>query len=124
MTPAPTYLVASGSLPPGVPDDFYAKVARVGHDLGARVVIDTSGAALQAAAAAGVYLLKPNLRELGQLVGEPMEDDDRQEAAVRAMVTAGRCDVLVVSLGAGGVLLGWSGRPGPQDRTGGRDGGQ
>jgi 6-phosphofructokinase 2 len=35
------YLVASGSLPRGVPTDFYAKVARIGAQRGARVVIDS-----------------------------------------------------------------------------------
>jgi 6-phosphofructokinase 2 len=43
------YVVASGSLPPGVPDNFYGRVARLVNQRGARCVIDASGAALQAA---------------------------------------------------------------------------
>ena len=49
VDPAPDYLVASGSLPPGVQPDFYARVARVGKERGAKVIIDVSGEALEAA---------------------------------------------------------------------------
>lgn len=47
--PRPDYIVGSGALPPGVPDDFYARLARVGHTLGARVIIDTPGNPLRLA---------------------------------------------------------------------------
>ncbi len=62
-----TFLVASGSLPPGVPDDFYARVARIAKEYGSNLVLDTSGRPLAAALEAGVYLVKPNLRELQEL---------------------------------------------------------
>ena len=81
------YLVASGSLPEGVPDDFYASVARMVSGRGARFVLDTSGAALRRALEAGVYLVKPNLRELESVVGrslrEPAEQEEAREAAGR-----------------------------------------
>ena len=60
----PAIFVASGSLPPGVPEDFYAQAARAAKACGARVIVDTSGAALKAALEAGLFLIKPNLREL------------------------------------------------------------
>jgi 6-phosphofructokinase 2 len=61
----PTYIVASGkSLPPGVPEDFYARIARVARSLDAHLVVDTAGPALAAALEEGVHLVKPNLREL------------------------------------------------------------
>ena len=41
------YVVASGSLPKGVPDDFYARIARNARDRGIRFVLDTSGEALR-----------------------------------------------------------------------------
>jgi 6-phosphofructokinase 2 len=66
------YLVASGSLPRGVPDDFYAEVARVAAGKGARVVLDTSGAALRRALDSGVYLVKPNLGELETALGRAL----------------------------------------------------
>jgi 6-phosphofructokinase 2 len=104
--PRPEHIVASGSLPPGVPEDFYARVACIGRQRGGHVIVDTSGPALGAAARAGVYLLKPNLRELDQLTGQRSEDESQREAAVMALIEAGQAEVVVVSLGAAGVLLG------------------
>ena len=103
--PAPDYLVASGSLPPGVPDDFYAELARRGRAWGARVIVDTSGAALGRAIEAGVYAIKPNLRELAALAGQALDREDQQEQACRRLVERGRCEVVIASLGPDGVLL-------------------
>ena len=50
----PKFVVASGSVPPGVPEDFFARVARHARRLGAQCVVDTSGPALKAALAEGV----------------------------------------------------------------------
>ena len=100
------FIVASGSLPAGVPDDFYRRVIRIGAGGGARVVIDTSGAALrEALGEGGAYLIKPNLRELGLLVGEELDSEQRQEQAALKLIQEGRSNVVVVSLGAAGALV-------------------
>jgi len=101
----PAYIVASGSLPPGVPDDFYAQVARIGKDLGARVVIDSSGEPLRHALQEGIYLIKPNIRELGELIGHEPADDVTPEKIAMELVRSGRSTIVALSLGAGGVLL-------------------
>jgi 6-phosphofructokinase 2 len=105
LDPAPDYLVASGSLPPGVPDDTYAEVAEVAHDLGARPVLDTSGPALREAMGAGWYLLKPNLRELEHLAGTSLDTEPQRIDAARTFIDRGWCEVLVLSMGASGALL-------------------
>lgn len=105
FTPAPEYVVVSGSLPPGVPDDFYAQVIRRERERGVRVVVDSSGEPLRLAAREGAYLLKPNLRELESVVGRDLPTEADQEAAAREMLSHGANDVVVVSLGAGGALL-------------------
>ena len=105
VEPAPDYLVASGSLPPGVPADFYARAARIGRNRGAKVIIDVSGEALREAVTEGVYLIKPNLREFGQLVGKEVRETPQIMAAARDMVKSGRCEVLVISLGAAGAMM-------------------
>jgi 6-phosphofructokinase 2 len=51
MPDFPDLLVASGSLPPGVPTDFFARLARLCRERGARLVLDTAGPALAAALA-------------------------------------------------------------------------
>ena len=91
--------------PPGVPDDFYARLARLGDELGAKVIVDTSQRALCAAVEAGVYLIKPNLRELSQLAGRDLEDEADQERVAGEIVRNGGARYVVVSLGAAGVLL-------------------
>lgn len=101
----PDYIVASGSLPPGVPDDFCAQVARIGKGLCARVIVDTSGNSLRLALQEGVYLIKPNIRELGELVGKELVDESSQRDIAMEMVRSGQCAVVALSLGAGGVLL-------------------
>jgi 6-phosphofructokinase 2 len=104
MKPSPDYLVASGSLPPGVPPDFYARVAHIGKKMGAKVIIDVSGEALEEALQEGVFLIKPNVRELRELVGKEIKEESQIKAEAQKMVKSGRCEVLVISLGAAGAL--------------------
>jgi len=104
LSPPPAYLVLSGSLPPGLPDDFYARLANATGDE-TRVIVDSSGEAVVRAVDAGVFLVKPNIRELGQIVGEELEDDAHVEAAARKLIDRGRTDVVVTSLGAGGAIV-------------------
>lgn len=113
----PDYIVASGSLPPGVPDDFYAQIAGIGKKLGARVIIDTTGEPLRQALQEGVYLVKPNIRELGELMGRELPDEAAQKEIVMELIKSGKTAVVALSLGAGGVLLasdeGWERLPTP-----------
>jgi len=104
LRPAPAFVVASGSLPPGVPPEFYAEVAATVRGLGSRFVLDTSGVPLARAADAGVYLLKPSLHEFRTLMGEPDVDEPRLASLGSMVVKRGWCEVLVLSLGAGGAL--------------------
>lgn len=104
--PVGGFLVASGSLPPGVPDDFYAMLARIGHEHHIRVVVDASGPALSAALDEGVFLIKPSRDELAELVDAPGElDRPEQVEAARTIVVDGRAQVVALTLGAGGAVL-------------------
>ena len=99
------YLVASGSLPQGVPADFYARVAGAVRPKGVRLVLDTSGAALREALAAGVHLIKPSRGELERLLGRPLREPAALEEAARSIVADGGAEIVAVSLGADGALL-------------------
>ncbi len=101
----PKFVVASGSVPPGVPDDFFARVARHAKALGAKSVVDTSGPALKAALAEGVSLIKPNLVELSDLVGSSLTSDAEQMAACRKLVKDKQTEMVALTLGADGALL-------------------
>lgn len=101
----PAYVVASGSLPPGVPDDFYLRLAAVAHKKSFKLIVDTSGEALVKAAGEGVYLLKPNLGELAALAGREEISALEQEEIAKQVIAEGKCKVLVVSLGPRGAML-------------------
>ncbi|TPE43197.1 1-phosphofructokinase family hexose kinase [Pontibacter mangrovi] len=101
----PKYVVASGSLPPGVPDDFYAQLAAIAVRKNFRLIVDTSGPALLKAAGKGVFLLKPNVGELAALAGKEKISAMEQEEIAQQVLREGKCQVLVVSLGPRGAML-------------------
>jgi 6-phosphofructokinase 2 len=101
----PAMIVASGSLPPGVPDDFYGQVVRLARSMNARAVVDASGPALKAALAEGPFLIKPNLREFQELVGEAVADEEAWIRAGRSLIARGRAELIALTLGHRGALL-------------------
>jgi 6-phosphofructokinase 2 len=105
LAPFPRFLVASGSLPAGVPDDFYARVAEIARRRGARMILDTSGPALASAVDAGVDLIKPNLREMRELTGIEPRDAGEWEAAARRIVEKGQAAIVALTMGHLGAAL-------------------
>lgn len=120
--PGPHWLVLAGSLPPGFPDDWYARMTATAHEQGFRVAVDTSDAALAALVdlsdrnpAAAPDLIKPNSHELAQIVGDSVDGDTMEDAAQQgdfsAVETAATSllnrgfGAALVSLGAAGALL-------------------
>jgi 6-phosphofructokinase 2 len=99
------FVVASGSLPRGVPDDFYARSARQATNSGAKFVLDSSGPPLAAAMNEGVYLVKPSRGELGGLVGEALQNEVQYVSAARSLVKAGKAEIVALTLGHEGALL-------------------
>jgi 1-phosphofructokinase family hexose kinase len=102
-------LVCSGSLPPGSPDDSYARLVRAAHDGGRLAVVDANGTVLAAALAAGADVVTPNLAEAeGLLHGradEAVEASaaarEHAEAAAAALVEAGARAAVVTAAAAG-----------------------
>lgn len=102
----PDFVVASGSLPPGAPADFYGRLAKVVSAKHSRFVLDSSGAALaEGLRSGGVYLVKPSMRELRGLVGRELIHEKEQEEAAMQIVKGSQAQIVVVSMGAGGALL-------------------
>jgi 6-phosphofructokinase 2 len=101
----PQWLVMSGSLATGLADDFFAEIAHELRKQGTRIILDTSGEALKNTVDAGVYLLKPNLGELSQLVGAESLDMESVAHAARELIGKGKCEIVVVSMGAAGAYL-------------------
>ena len=101
------FIIGSGSLPPGVPDDFYGRVAQLAKQGSRKIVIDSSGPALRAAIEAGVYLIKPSLNEFRGLTGAdvPLETQADWIEACRGLLHRGRVEVVTLTLGDRGALL-------------------
>lgn len=102
---SPDYVVASGSLPPGAPEDSYARLAGRCREQGSKLVVDTSGPPLERALEEGVDLIKPNLRELAGLAGRDIEDDHDLEEIAAGLVEDGKARLVVVSMGSGGAVV-------------------
>ncbi|WP_440108482.1 1-phosphofructokinase family hexose kinase [Acidovorax sp. BL-A-41-H1] len=103
--PATRWWVASGSLPPGLPDTTYADLARTARRQGVRLALDTSGPALAAALQAGVAMVKPSLRELRELLQQPLTEPADWHRAALVLVQQGQAEVVALSLGEQGALL-------------------
>jgi 1-phosphofructokinase len=98
------WVVASGSLPPGVPDTFYRDLGTRLTERGIRFVVDTSGPALTAALAAAPALVKPNREELAESVGFGIDTLGDAVRAAEVLRDKGAQTVLA-SLGADGAVL-------------------
>ncbi len=104
----------SGSLPKGVPADTYARLIAIAAAAGVPVLLDTSGAALDAALEADVKptLVKPNLTEINNLLGTSFTADDLLDLQ-RTLAADPRfagIDWVVVSMGAAGSVAFHGGR--------------
>ena len=104
---ASKWIVAGGSLAPGLPGDFYASMARrLAQEAPAcRLAIDASGAALASVLDAPGVLLKPNLEELADVWDAPIVTVEDGIGAARKIVEHGPWGVLVSLGGDGGVLV-------------------
>lgn len=100
-----SYFVASGSLPEGVADDFYAEIAGLLKESGTRFILDTSGKPLAEILKTGAYLIKPNKGELEALAGHRADSEEEQREALRELINSYDIEVIVLSLGPKGALL-------------------
>lgn len=105
ISPFPEITVISGSLPPGIEAKYIGKLVKALKEKGSLVIADTSGDALEEVLKEGVYLLKPNLGELGTLTGQKELDNDSADEAAKQLVDEGKAEIVVVSLGPQGAYL-------------------
>ncbi len=102
---SPAYVIASGSLPPGLPANFYGLIAQQANAIDAKCIADTSGPALQALQGKGAYLIKPNIGELCKMLGiENLQKNEVDDAAQQA-IQDGYAALIAVSMGAEGAWL-------------------
>lgn len=100
---APAEFVAiSGSLPPGLADDYYARLVGVLRAAGKWVVLDGSGEPLRLALAAGPNAIAPNREELSDLVGPIGSVGEAVAAACLVRERLGPGGRVLLTLGAKG----------------------
>ncbi len=103
-------LVASGSLAPELPEDFYVQLQLVVKEKGARMILDCSGPALaHAVKAGGLLMIKPSRGEFEALIGRTCRDMDDMAEAASALVRQGAAEIVAITLGHEGALLAHAG---------------
>jgi len=105
VNPFPDFVVISGSLPAETDPNVIKQIVNMCKSKGIKVVIDTSGEALKTAVEGGVFLLKPNIRELAVLVGKDKLEESDVDQATQLIISQGKAEIVVVSLGSQGAVL-------------------
>lgn len=104
MTKQASILILGGSLPPGVPDDFYAKCTQMAKSAGAKVILDADGSALAKGIEAVPYAIKPNIHELENYFGESYDSFSGVADAAKKLITTG-IEIVIISMGPDGAIL-------------------
>lgn len=99
----PGYVVLSGGLPPGAPDDFYGRIVAQVRELGARCMVDTHGEPLRLAARARPHLIRLNHLEAQELVGG--DADAAAHLLAMQLVERGLTETAIVTLGDRGAIV-------------------
>lgn len=97
-------ITASGSLPKGVPDDYYRRLIKIAKDLNKKILLDTSGSSLSEGAAEGPYMIKPNEDELESITGYKCRTMDNYKAAILKLNDMG-IQMPVITMGREGCIV-------------------
>jgi len=98
------WLALGGSLPPGVPEDAFAVLTRIGKEEGAKVLLDADGQAMKLGMQALPAMIKPNAKEASRLLGRPIETTEQAVEAARDLLAMG-LEIVLLSRGADGAVL-------------------
>lgn len=99
------FVVASGSLPPGFAEDFYAKLAERMREMDVKLIVDTSGAALKSVLTARPFLIKPDRYEAQSLLGLTRDGSTSAEDLAEHLINQQAAEVAIVTLGSEGAVI-------------------
>ena len=97
-------VVLSGSLPPGIPYEFYEESIQLAKKCGKRVILDADGEAFRAGVRAAPFAIKPNLRELEMILGKKVNSLNESVNAVKPFLETG-IEIVIVSAGPDGAVI-------------------
>jgi 6-phosphofructokinase 2 len=104
IKPKPDFLVLAGSVPPGVPDDIYTQLIEEAKKHGVKTVLDSDDEWLKEGIKAKPNVIKPNVHETEELLGEKLRDEAAIIQALRTLVTQG-IEVVAISRGKDGIIV-------------------
>ncbi len=96
-------VVLAGSIPKGVPKDFYKKI--INELNGVKVILDTRGEAFNEGIKAGPFLVKPNIHELEEYLDKKFESIEDIVAGAKELIEHGAQNVIVSMGGEGSLFL-------------------
>ena len=100
----PEIVIISGSLPPGLHPEIYNKIMEIARNKGSKVILDTDGDALKTGIQISPDVIKPNVHELGRLVGRELKSISDIISTAQTLCDQGT-GIVLVSMGARGILL-------------------
>ncbi len=95
----------SGSVPKGIPQDYYNRMVEIVKSQHKKVILDTSGSLLEAGIKAKPTMIKPNIDEIRMLTGKKCDELGEIVAAAKQLHQGAGIEVVVVSLGGEGALM-------------------
>jgi 6-phosphofructokinase 2 len=105
MEPKPLFVVAAGSVPPGLPTDIYRVIIEEVKKRGIKTVLDSDGKWLKTGIVAIPTIVKPNVREAERLLGMLLKDEASIVRAVKKLVNQG-IEIAMISRGKDGMIIG------------------
>ena len=110
LLPKTNWVTLGGSLPPGVPQDFFKTLAKLTRDHGCKVALDADGAPMRLGMEAGPDFIKPNSKEAERLTGRKITSDESALAAAKSFYDEllSKRDtpaIVVLSMGERGAIM-------------------
>lgn len=97
-------IIASGSVPKGVPKTIYRDMVKIAKDNNVLPIIDASGKFLEEAIKAKPYMIKPNINELKEIVGYDLKNEYEIVHESKYICKQG-VELVVISLGSNGAIF-------------------
>lgn len=98
-----SYVLIGGTLPPGAPEDTFARLLRAIHVEGAKTLLDTGGKLLRDGLEARPYIVKANTSEVGAMLGRAMDSPAEVRRAAQEILERG-AEIAVITMGPEGAI--------------------
>lgn len=100
----PEYVIVSGSVPKGVRNDIYMDIVKILKERGAVTALDADGEVMKTGIDSFPNIIKPNIHELGRLIGREIKSVDDAVKGADELLKKG-IETVLVSMGGDGALL-------------------